>query len=90
MVSKYEKLKQEKLKEVRTEAIGIRTYPHIKQYYQNHPTISAREAIEYYAINNKNDYNPIRIKYLEALKQQHEIAIAKINAEIKYLKEQTQ
>ena len=90
MVSEYEKLKEEKLNEVRSEAIGIRTYPYIKKYYQNHPTISAREAIEYYAINTKNEYYPVKIKYLEALKQQHEVAIAKIEAEIKYLQKQIQ
>ena len=33
-MTEYEKLKQEKLSEVKTEAIGIRTYPYIKKYYQ--------------------------------------------------------
>lgn len=86
MMTEYEKLKQEKLSEVKSEAIGIRTYPYIKKYYQENTSITPHEALEYYAINtDSNEYYNTRINYLKALKQKHEIAIEKIKSEIEYL-----
>ena len=85
-MTEYEKLKQEKLNEYKSEAIGIRTYPYIKKYYQQNTSITPHDALEYYAINkDSEEYYNTRISYLKALKQKHEIAIEKIKSEIEYL-----
>lgn len=86
MMSEYEKLKQEKLNECKSEQIGIRTYPYVKKYYQENTSITPHEAIEYYAINKDSiKYYKARITYLKGLQQKHEIAIEKIKSEIEYL-----
>lgn len=87
-MTEYEKLKQEKLSEVKSESIGIRTYPYLKKYYQENINITPHEALEFYAMNtDSEEYYKARVSYLKALQQKHEIAIEKIKSEIKYFED---